>query len=150
MFQFSATVHSTYRNHLCVAIRCCIYACWNNMCFPLSFISLCVISSFAMEKIISEDSSDTSCNSPLVWMRVKHLDRTDRKLKKVQSLSHQNHIAINNMKGKIAIDEITEIKNLLKSIQKKMRDMQFEIYNLKRSKYHCHKRLCYITKLEII
>ncbi|VDI33531.1 Hypothetical predicted protein [Mytilus galloprovincialis] len=85
-----------------------------------------------MEKIISEDSSDTSCNSPFVWMMVKHLDRTDTKLNKVQSLSHQNHIAINNMKGKIVNDEVTEIKSLLNGIQKKMRNMQFEIDNLKR------------------
>lgn len=79
-------------------------------------------------------------------MMIKQLDRTETKLNKVHSLSHQNHVAINSIHGMLKKDEVTQLKSLLNEIQKKMRNMKSEINDLKKSKYHCHIRMYYLTQ----
>ncbi|CAC5421972.1 unnamed protein product [Mytilus coruscus] len=65
-------------------------------------------------------------------MIIKQLDRTETRLNKVQSLSNQNHISINNINGKLEKDKVTQLKSLVNGIQKKMRNMKSEIDDLKK------------------
>ncbi|CAG2250586.1 unnamed protein product [Mytilus edulis] len=52
-------------------------------------------------------------------MIIKQVDRTETRLNKVHALSYyQNHVAINNINGKLQIDEITKLKSLLNGNQK--------------------------------
>ncbi|XP_071142883.1 C-type lectin domain family 4 member M-like [Mytilus edulis] len=93
---------------------------------------LFVTPSLATEKRFSADSSYKSSNNPLIWMMIKQLDRTETRLNKVHSLSHQNHVAINSNQGMLKKDEVTQLKSLLNGIQKKMRNMKSEINDLKK------------------
>ncbi|VDI24698.1 neurocan core protein [Mytilus galloprovincialis] len=92
---------------------------------------LSITSSLATEKRFSGDSSDKSSNNPFMWMMIKQLDRTETRVNKVHTLSNQNHIAINKIKGLLEKDEITQLKSFMREMRKKMRNMKSEIDDLR-------------------
>ncbi|CAC5423717.1 unnamed protein product [Mytilus coruscus] len=110
------------------------------ICVYLFLVFSCSYS-LATEKRFSGDSPDKSSNNPFMWMMIKQLDRTETRLNKVHSLSHQNHVAINNIKGMLEKDEVKENKSKVQSLEDCCKKQKTQITSLE-SNVSTQKKEC--------